>query len=171
MRMAKQRCNPEQHTSSEAQVIRIQGTDLEEIDLNAVVVCRSQIALVDELPHTSAPGGRHPNCSSTTCDLAGELSEQEGYDFMSTVIDETERLNRFIAYLLDMAKLGSGAVGCVRKDNDVRAGAGLRLASCYGFVEPMHGTISAVNRIDQSGAGLSTGLPILAAVDTLETAA
>ena len=36
------------------------GTVLEEMDLEAVLVRRPQIALVDELAHTNAPGVRHP---------------------------------------------------------------------------------------------------------------
>jgi two-component system, OmpR family, sensor histidine kinase KdpD len=33
---------------------------LEEMDLNAVLARRPQLALVDELAHTNAPGSRHP---------------------------------------------------------------------------------------------------------------
>jgi len=43
-------------------------------------------------------------------DLDGGLSETEKHDLLATVIDESERLNRFIANLLDMTKLESGAV-------------------------------------------------------------
>jgi two-component system sensor histidine kinase KdpD len=58
-----------------------------------------------------------------------------------------------------------------QKGDHVRPGAGPGLAICHDFVEAMHGTISAVNRTDQSGAVLTIGLPIPAAVDALETAA
>src|SRR2546430_14632593 len=34
---------------------------LEEMDLDALIARRPQIALVDELAHTNAPGSRHPN--------------------------------------------------------------------------------------------------------------
>jgi two-component system sensor histidine kinase KdpD len=43
-------------------------------------------------------------------DLASGLSDQEKRDLLGTVIDESERLNRFIANLLDMTKLESGAI-------------------------------------------------------------
>jgi len=43
-------------------------------------------------------------------DLSGGLSESEKRDLLATVIDESERLNRFIANLLDMTKLESGAI-------------------------------------------------------------
>jgi two-component system sensor histidine kinase KdpD len=43
-------------------------------------------------------------------DLATDLSEQQKHDLLATVIDESERLNRFIANLLDMTKLESGAI-------------------------------------------------------------
>ena len=43
-------------------------------------------------------------------DLSDKLTDAEKADLLSTVIDESERLNRFIANLLDMTKLESGAV-------------------------------------------------------------
>jgi two-component system, OmpR family, sensor histidine kinase KdpD len=48
--------------------------------------------------------------ASTMRDLASDLSDQQKRDLLATVIDESERLNRFIANLLDMTKLESGAV-------------------------------------------------------------
>ena len=206
-------------------------------------------------------------------DLPGGLSESEKRDLLATVIDESERLNRFIANLLDMTKLESGAIvpntarhdigeivgSALRRagkilvrhkvslelatdlpmleldavlfeqvlfnlldnaakyapadstisirslrDNDsvslqildagdgippgeldsvfdkfyrvqkgdhVRPGTGLGLAISRGFVEAMHGTISAANRRDRSGAVLTITLPIPAATDVLDTAA
>ena len=43
-------------------------------------------------------------------DLSPKLSDAERSDLLATVIDESERLNRFIANLLDMTKLESGAI-------------------------------------------------------------
>src|SRR6202012_669835 len=43
-------------------------------------------------------------------DLSDKLNDAEKADLLATVIDESERLNRFIANLLDMTKLESGAV-------------------------------------------------------------
>ncbi|WP_342362172.1 sensor histidine kinase KdpD [Terrarubrum flagellatum] len=43
-------------------------------------------------------------------DLSAKLSDAEKADLLATIIDESERLNRFIANLLDMTKLESGAI-------------------------------------------------------------
>jgi two-component system sensor histidine kinase KdpD len=58
-----------------------------------------------------------------------------------------------------------------QKGDHVRPGTGLGLAISRGFVEAMHGTISAANRSDRSGAVLTIRLPIPAASDALDTAA
>ena len=47
----------------------------------------------------------------------------------------------------------------------------LDLAISRGFVEAMHGTITAANRTDRSGAVLTIRLPIPAAGNSLDTAA
>ena len=43
-------------------------------------------------------------------DLSDKLTDAEKVELLATIIDESERLNRFIANLLDMTKLESGAV-------------------------------------------------------------
>jgi two-component system sensor histidine kinase KdpD len=58
-----------------------------------------------------------------------------------------------------------------QKGDHVRPGTGLGLAISRGFVEAMHGTISAANRIDRSGAVLTIRLPVPAVSDALDTAA
>ncbi len=58
-----------------------------------------------------------------------------------------------------------------QKGDHVRAGTGLGLAISRGFVEAMHGTITAANRTDRSGAVITIKLPIPAAAKTLDTAA
>src|SRR5205807_225148 len=40
--------------------VEYKGVALEEMDLDAVLARRPQVALVDELAHTNAPGSRHP---------------------------------------------------------------------------------------------------------------
>ncbi len=57
------------------------------------------------------------------------------------------------------------------KGDQVRAGTGLGLAISRGFVEAMHGTITAANRIDRSGAVFTIRLPIPPATEQLDTAA
>jgi two-component system sensor histidine kinase KdpD len=63
-------------------------------------------------------------------DLSGKLTDIEKLDLLGTVIDESERLNRFIANLLDMTKLESGAVVPNTSPQDVReiVGSALRRA-------------------------------------------
>ena len=211
--------------------------------------------------------------ASTMRDLDHGLTEAQKRDLLATVIDESERLNRFIANLLDMTKLESGAIvpntarhdigeivgsalrraGKIlvrhkvslelaadlpmleldavlfeqvlfnlldnaakyapadttisirgardqdyislqvmdegngipsadlesvfdkfyraQKGDHVRPGTGLGLAISRGFVEAMHGTISAANRANRSGAVLTIRLPIPAASNALDTAA
>jgi two-component system sensor histidine kinase KdpD len=211
--------------------------------------------------------------ASTLRDLGNSLDEAQKDDLIATMIEESERLNRFIANLLDMTKLESGAIvpnaalhdvgeiigsalrraGKIllhhkvalelgadlpmlaldavlfeqvlfnlldnaakyapagttiairgardresvllqvtdegqgippdelesvfdkfyraQKGDHIRPGTGLGLAISRGFVEAMHGTISAANRADRSGAVISIRLPIPAAHDALDTAA
>jgi two-component system sensor histidine kinase KdpD len=58
-----------------------------------------------------------------------------------------------------------------QKGDQVRAGTGLGLAISRGFVEAMHGTISAANRTDRPGAVFTIRLPIPAEAERLDTAA
>jgi len=235
---------------------------------------RLRSALLTSISHDlKTPLASVLGAASTMRDLSSGLSDTEKRDLLATVIDESERLNRFIANLLDMTKLESGAVvpntarhdvgeivgsalrraGKIlvhhkvsldlaadlpmleldavlfeqvlfnlldnaakyapsestisitsRRDRDsvllqiidegegippaelesvfdkfyraqkgdhVRPGTGLGLAISRGFVEAMHGTISAGNRADRSGAVLTIRLPIPAAADALDTAA
>jgi two-component system, OmpR family, sensor histidine kinase KdpD len=235
---------------------------------------RLRSALLTSISHDlKTPLASVLGAASTMRDLAGNLTDAQKHDLIATVIDESERLNRFIANLLDMTKLESGAivpntarhdvgeiVGSalrragkilvrhkvsldlaadlpmleldavlfeqvlfnlldnaakyapadttisirgwqdrdaivlqvmdegsgippaelesifdkfyrVQKGDHVRPGTGLGLAISRGFVEAMHGTISAANRTDRSGAVLTIRLPIPAATAALDTAA
>jgi two-component system, OmpR family, sensor histidine kinase KdpD len=64
-------------------------------------------------------------------DLSNALSDGEKADLLATVIEESERLNRFIANLLDMTKLEAGAVVPNTALHDVGeiVGSALRRAS------------------------------------------
>jgi two-component system sensor histidine kinase KdpD len=235
---------------------------------------RLRAALLTSISHDlKTPLASVLGAASTMRDLSSGLTDAEKRDLLATVIDESERLNRFIANLLDMTKLESGAivpntarldlgeiVGSAlrraakilvhhrvllelaadmpmleldavlfeqvlfnlldnaakyapadttisirsRRDRDtislqiidegagippaelesvfdkfyraqkgdhVRPGTGLGLAISRGFVEAMHGTITAANRTDRSGAVLTITLPIPAASAALDTAA
>jgi two-component system sensor histidine kinase KdpD len=235
---------------------------------------RLRSALLTSISHDlKTPLASVLGAASTMRDLADGLTDQEKHDLLATVIDESERLNRFIANLLDMTKLESGAIVpntaphdigeivgsalrraskilahhgvslelaadlpmleldavlfeqvlfnlldnaakyapaettisirslrdrdsvCLQiidegggipaaelesifdkfyraqKGDHVRPGTGLGLAISRGFVEAMHGRISAANRTDRSGAVLTIRLPIPAASTALDTAA
>src|SRR5271169_2552412 len=64
-------------------------------------------------------------------DIGAKLSDAEKADLLATIIDESERLNRFIANLLDMTKLESGAVSPNVALHDIGeiVGSALRRAS------------------------------------------
>jgi two-component system, OmpR family, sensor histidine kinase KdpD len=235
---------------------------------------RLRSALLTSISHDlKTPLASVLGAASMMRDLSSGLTDTQKRDLLTTVIDESERLNRFIANLLDMTKLESGAivpntarhdvgeiVGSAlrraakilvrhqvslelaadlpmleldavlfeqvlfnlldnaakyappdttisirglrekesmvlqildegagippaelesvfdkfyraQKGDHVRPGTGLGLAISRGFVEAMHGTISAANRSDRSGAVLTIRLPIPAASDELDTAA
>jgi two-component system sensor histidine kinase KdpD len=58
-----------------------------------------------------------------------------------------------------------------RKGDQIRAGTGLGLAISRGFVEALHGTITAANRTDRKGAVLTITLPIPKSAEPGELAA
>lgn len=65
------------------------GVELDEMDLDAVLARQPQMALVDELAHTNAPGGRHDKRWQDVEDLL-----TAGIDVISTVnIQHVESLN------------------------------------------------------------------------------
>jgi two-component system, OmpR family, sensor histidine kinase KdpD len=235
---------------------------------------RLRSALLTSISHDlKTPLSSVLGAASTLQDLSAKLSDTEKSELLATIIDESERLNRFIANLLDMTKLESGAIVpnsaphdlgevidtalrraskiltqhrvelrlqadlpmleldavlfeqalfnlldnaakyaptgsliqiqswkeanfvClqildegsgippdelenifdkfyrVQKGDHVRPGTGLGLAIARGFVESMHGTISAANRSDRTGAILTIRLPIPKTTETLDTAA
>ena len=235
---------------------------------------RLRSALLTSISHDlKTPLASVLGAASTMRDLAGNLSDAEKADLLTTVIDESERLNRFIANLLDMTKLELGAivpntaphdvgeiVGSalrrankilarhrvslelaadlpmleldavlfeqvlfnlldnaakysppdttisirsirerdavmlqvadegegipptelesvfdkfyrVQKGDHVRPGTGLGLAISRGFVEAMHGRITAANRTDRKGAVITIRLPVPARAGLLDTAA
>jgi two-component system, OmpR family, sensor histidine kinase KdpD len=235
---------------------------------------RLRSALLTSISHDlKTPLAAVLGSAGTLRDLSNALSDGEKAELLTTVIDESERLNRFIANLLDMTKLESGAIvpnaalhdigeivgsalsragkilarhsvelelaaglpmldvdavlfeqvlfnildnaakyspagttirihswrdngsACLQildegdgipaadlerifdkfyraqKGDQVRAGTGLGLAISRGFVEAMHGTITAANRADRPGAAFTITLPIPAGIERLDTAA
>jgi two-component system sensor histidine kinase KdpD len=93
---------------------------------------RLRSALLTSISHDlKTPLASVLGAASTMRDLAGNLTEAQKRDLLATVIDESERLNRFIANLLDMTKLESGAIvpNTARQDVSEIVGSALRRAS------------------------------------------
>lgn len=93
---------------------------------------RLRSALLTSISHDlKTPLASVLGAASTMRDLAGNLTEAQKRDLLATVIDESERLNRFIANLLDMTKLESGAIvpNTARQDISEIVGSALRRAS------------------------------------------
>src|SRR5690349_13702931 len=93
---------------------------------------RLRSALLTSISHDlKTPLASVLGAASTMRDLAARLSDKEKRELLATVIDESERLNRFIANLLDMTKLESGAIvpNTARHDVGEIVGSALRRAS------------------------------------------
>src|SRR6266436_3114328 len=93
---------------------------------------RLRSALLTSISHDlKTPLASVLGAASTMRDLASGLTDSEKRDLLATVIDESERLNRFIANLLDMTKLESGAIvpNTARHDIGEIVGSVLRRAS------------------------------------------
>ncbi len=72
---------------------------------------RLRSALLTSISHDlKTPLASVLGSAGTMRDLSDKLSDSEKAELLATIIDESERLNRFIANLLDMTKLESGAV-------------------------------------------------------------
>jgi two-component system sensor histidine kinase KdpD len=92
---------------------------------------RLRAALLTSISHDlKTPLASVLGAAGTLRDLGSGLSEAEKHDLLATMIDESERLNRFIANLLDMTKLESGAVvpNATRQDIGEIVGSALRRA-------------------------------------------
>jgi two-component system, OmpR family, sensor histidine kinase KdpD len=112
---------------------------------------RLRSALLTSISHDlKTPLAAVLGAASTLRDLSTGLSDAEQADLLATVIDESERLNRFIANLLDMTKLESGAVvpNTALHDLGEIVGSALRRAS----------KILALHRVELD---LAAGLPML----------
>jgi len=72
---------------------------------------RLRTALLTSISHDlKTPLASVLGSAGTLRDLGEKLSDSEKAELLATVIEESERLNRFIANLLDMTRLESGAV-------------------------------------------------------------
>jgi two-component system sensor histidine kinase KdpD len=72
---------------------------------------RLRTALLTSISHDlKTPLAAILGAAGTLRELAGALDDAAKADLLATIIDESERLNRFIANLLDMTRLESGAI-------------------------------------------------------------
>jgi two-component system, OmpR family, sensor histidine kinase KdpD len=72
---------------------------------------RLRSALLTSISHDlKTPLASVLGAAGTLRDLGERLDDAQRADLLATIIDESERLNRFIANLLDMTKLESGAI-------------------------------------------------------------
>jgi two-component system sensor histidine kinase KdpD len=112
---------------------------------------RLRSALLTSISHDlKTPLAAVLGAAGTLRDFSDKLSQAEKTDLLSTIVDESERLNRFIANLLDMTKLESGAVTPNASLHDVGeiVGSALRRA----------GKILAHHRVDMD---LAADLPMV----------
>ncbi len=77
----------------------------------AVEADRLRSALLTSISHDlKTPLAAILGAAGTLRDYLDSMSAEDRADLLSTIVDESERLNRFIANLLDMTRIGSGAM-------------------------------------------------------------
>jgi two-component system sensor histidine kinase KdpD len=92
---------------------------------------RLRSALLTSISHDlKTPLAAVLGAAGTLRDLSGDLTDEQKIDLLATIIDEAERLNRFIANLLDMTRLEAGAIAPTLSLHDVGeiVGSALRRA-------------------------------------------
>jgi two-component system sensor histidine kinase KdpD len=84
--------------------------DMDRVKRNAETD-RLRSALLTSISHDlKTPLAAVLGSASTLRDLSDKIGDAAKAELLATIIDESERLNRFIANLLDMTKLESGAI-------------------------------------------------------------
>jgi two-component system sensor histidine kinase KdpD len=94
--------------------------DMDRVRRNAETE-RLRAALLTSISHDlKTPLAAVLGAASTLRELSGKLNDAAKAELLTTIIDESERLNRFIANLLDMTKLESGAIAPKVAPHDLR---------------------------------------------------
>ena len=106
---------------------------VEEMDRakRAIETDRLRSALLTSISHDlKTPLAAILGSAGTIRDLGASLSDAQKSELLTTIVDESERLNRFIANLLDMTKLESGALALNMSPHDLSeiVGSALRRA-------------------------------------------
>jgi two-component system, OmpR family, sensor histidine kinase KdpD len=100
---------------------------------------RLRAALLTSLSHDlKTPLAAILGAASTLRDVSDKLDQESRDELLSTVIDESERLNRFIANLLDMTKLEAGAVAPKAEVHDVSEIVDATLKRAKKILAPHH---------------------------------
>jgi two-component system sensor histidine kinase KdpD len=92
---------------------------------------RLRSALLTSISHDlKTPLAAILGSAGTIRDLGASLTDSQKSELLTTIVDESERLNRFIANLLDMTKLESGALALSMSPHDLSeiVGSALRRA-------------------------------------------
>ncbi|WP_186395579.1 sensor histidine kinase KdpD [Stappia sp. TSB10GB4] len=101
-------------------------------------------ALLSSISHDlKTPLASILGAAGTLRDYASAMSEADRTDLLATVVDESERLNRFIANLLDMSRIETGAMApnaSIQYLDDL-VGAALRRAS---KIMSRHKTVTSI---------------------------
>ncbi|HEY9311276.1 sensor histidine kinase KdpD [Williamsia sp.] len=95
--------------------IAYRGTTLEEMDVDAVLARKPQVALVDELAHTNAPGSRN---AKRWQDI--EMLRDAGIDVLSTInIQHLESLNDVVQQITGVVQRETVPDDVVRNADDI----------------------------------------------------
>jgi two-component system sensor histidine kinase KdpD len=105
--------------------------DMDRVERTAATE-RLRTALLTSISHDlKTPLASVLGAAGALRDLSGDLSDAQKAELLATIIEESERLNRFIANLLDMTRLESGAIVPKLAPHDVGevVGSALRRAT------------------------------------------
>ncbi|MFA5955385.1 ATP-binding protein [Hyphomicrobium sp.] len=95
--------------------IEYKGQTLDELDIDAVIARRPQIALIDELAHTNAPTSRHPKRYLDVEELLNE-----GIDVFTTInIQHVDSLNDIVAQITGVRVRETVPDSILARANDV----------------------------------------------------
>ena len=100
---------------------------------------RLRAALLTSISHDlKTPLAAIVGAAGALKDLSPQLDDRAKVDLVATILDESERLNRFIANLLDMTKLEAGSIKPNLARHDVGEIVGIALWSGRGKILARH---------------------------------
>ncbi|WP_225447759.1 sensor histidine kinase KdpD [Streptacidiphilus sp. P02-A3a] len=135
-------CHSRRHTENLLEGLEVlprlhrsyRGSEFTEMDTEAVIARRPQVALVDELAHTNVPGGRHDKRWQDVQDLL-----DAGIDVLTTVnVQHLESLNDVVQTITGVPQRETVPDEVVRRANQIElvdmAPEGLRRRMAHGNV-------------------------------------